>query len=107
MMTALLSKIGIPVLVFLAGGIGGLVLQQKLTPTIEIPQCPACSCPEPAVKMQNIEIEKMKGLKSFNYSPQFSGSISVAGVDSTALRRMIDKSLSEALSRYDVKRRRR
>lgn len=108
-MSTLFLKFGIPLLYVLAGSLAGIAVQQKYlaSPVPECPACPACICPEPTVSVQPFEVEKIKGLREFNYAPSFTGSISVAGVDSTALRRMIDRSLAEALAKYDVKKRRR
>ncbi len=108
-MSALFLKFGIPVLYVLAGSLAGIAVQQKYlaSPAPDYPPCPACVCPEPTVSAQPFDVKKFKGLREFNYAPSFTGSISVAGVDSTALRRMIDRSLVEALAKYDVKKRRR
>jgi len=80
------------------GGImGGSVVQKKFLsdPPRPCPTCPACVCPE-SVSVQPFEMEKMKGVKEFNYRPEFTGNISVAGVDST----MIKKYLDDAVRQY-------
>lgn len=101
MWTFLLAKLGsfLPVVVVLLAGVLGGVSLDRLAfrdPPVQCPQCPACHCPEPAVSVQPFEMEKMKGVKEFNYMPEFTGNISVAGVDST----MIKKYLDEAVRKY-------
>lgn len=64
------------------------------------PDC-ICDCPEPpTVSVQPFEVDKIKGLRSFQYSPQFSGHISVAGVDSASVRKMITESVDAAFKKY-------
>jgi hypothetical protein len=100
MITTLLSRIGIPVIFLLIGFGSGMVTSQRLQKPCEQKDCPDCHCPEQAaVSVQPFEVEKIKGLKEFVYSPQFSGSISVAGVDSTSLRKMIRESVEQAIQR--------
>lgn len=106
MWATFLSKWALYLLLIAVGVTIGMVAQQKLFP-VEIPQCPSCVCPEPAVSLQPFDVDKIKGVKSFNYSPQFSGSISVAGVDSTALRKMFDKSIDAAFEKHSGKKRKR
>jgi hypothetical protein len=67
---------------------------------VEIPACPACNCPEPTVSVQPFEVEKIKGLKSFEYSPSFTGSIAVSGVDSSSVKRYINQSVDAAFNKY-------
>jgi len=86
-------------LVIVISAAGGMAFHAKVLMP-EIPACPACNCPEPTVSVQPFDVDKIKGVKSFNYSPQFSGSISVAGVDSTALRKMIDRAIDQSLSKH-------
>lgn len=109
-MAALLSKFGGYAVVAAIFMVAGIAVQQKYL-AAEIPPCPACpacKCPDPAVSVQPFDFEgKIKGVKTINYSPQFSGSISVAGVDSVGLRRMIERSIEEGFQKYDFKKRRR
>lgn len=97
MVLAFLKKSIIP---FLVGALAGVFGMQYL----DIPDQPDCICPEPTVEVQPFEVEKIKGLRSFQYSPQFSGNISVAGVDSASIARMIDVSVDRAFKRYIEKR---
>lgn len=93
---------------FLLGGIAVPEILKFIHGPAPAHVCPDCYCPEPTVSVQPFEVEKIKGLREFVYSPQFSGSISVAGVDSTALRRMIDQSMSNSFAKfldYDKKKR--
>lgn len=95
------TKLGIPLLIFALGGIGGMFLQHKVfAPKIEIPACPDCSCPEPTVSVQPFDVEKIKGLREFNYSPQFTGSVSLNGVDSAAVKRFIDEAVMRAFDKH-------
>lgn len=103
MMTALLKKLLGPVALVLVGIVGGAFVTMKMQKPVTVPAAPDCICPEPSVSVQPFDVDKIKGVKSFVYQPQFSGSIQVAGVDSTALRKMIDKSMDEAFQRYMAK----
>lgn len=94
MVLAFLKKSIIP---FLVGALAGVFGMQYLEKPVVIPDQPDCICPEPQVQIQPIEVEKIKGLKTFTYSPQFTGSIQVAGVDSTSVRRIIEGSINRAL----------
>lgn len=101
----ILAKAGLPLLIGLGGFFGGQVFQAKvLKPKINVetkvcPEPAPCICNPPAVEVQSFDVNKIKNMRSFTYSPQFQGSIQVAGVDSTALRRMIRESLQEELKR--------
>jgi hypothetical protein len=73
----------------ICGFLGGLLFQAKvLNQKIEIPACPACNCP-PATKLElnNFEPQKIKGIKSFTYSPSISGNITIV-VDTTQLKKI-------------------
>lgn len=97
-MNVLFGKAGLSAILVVAGMVAGIFLQQKvLNPKIEIPTCPSCSCPEPTVSVQPFDVEKIKGIKSFNYSPQYTGNISVAGVDSASVRKWIEHSVVKAI----------
>jgi hypothetical protein len=105
MWTKLIGNIAGYLVAVVIGVVAGIGMQQKLFAP-EIPQCPACICPEPTVSVQPFDVDKIRGIKEFNYAPQFSGSISVAGVDSTALRKMFDKSIEAAFIKHSSKRKR-
>jgi hypothetical protein len=100
---ALFSKIGLPLLIAGGGFFGGMMFQGKvMKPKIEIPACPPCpqvTCNPPAVSVQPFEVEKMKNLRNFTYQPSYSGSISVAGVDSAFVKRAIREAIREELNR--------
>jgi hypothetical protein len=99
-MNLLLSKIALPLALFACGLVGGIFLQQRvISKDIEF-SCPDCRCPDPVVSVQPFDVEKMKRIGSFNYSPQFSGSISVAGVDSTSLNKMINEAMDRSIKKY-------
>lgn len=99
----LLSPVGkflIPAIIGIAiGGFGMAKLQKPVCPER---RCPDCNCPEPTVSVQPFDVDKIKGLREFNYAPQFTGSIQVAGVDSSSIRRMIDVSVDKAFQKYMV-----
>jgi hypothetical protein len=40
-------------------------------------------------------MEKMKGVKEFNYRPEFTGNISIAGVDSSMIRKYINEAIQK------------
>ena len=102
MLSVIISKFGLPILVLGFGVITGISFQQKVLnpkPTA-CPQCPACICPEPTVSVQPFDVEKIKNLKTFTYSPGFTGSISVAGVDSTSIRKYIEIAVMKAIEKH-------
>lgn len=93
------TKIITYALIAICGVVGGIAFDRKvLSP--DIPECPACNCPEPTVSIQPFDVDKIKGVKAFNYSPQFLGNISVAGVDSVGLSRMIDRAIDQSLNKH-------
>lgn len=94
----LLTKIGTPAILAAVVFAGGMFTQKKFTR--DCPDCipPACNCPQPTVSVQPFDVEKIKNLKQFTYQPAFTGSISVAGVDSTAIKRYIDNAITKSLS---------
>lgn len=94
-MSALLGKAGILAAIFTLGIIGGITLQQRVLN--EKVTCPSCECPNPTVSVQPFDVEKIKGIKSFNYSPSYTGNIAVSGVDSTAVRKWIEQSVMHAI----------
>jgi hypothetical protein len=99
----ILSKFALPLLIFVFGSIAGIGVQQKvLNEKVRFPEpvpCPPCNCPE-AVSIQPFDVQKMKNLKEFSYSPQFSGSVSVAGVDSATVRKYIEQSIMRAFEKH-------
>lgn len=105
MISALLPKIGFPLLVAGGGFIGGLAFQAKVLqpkPADPCPPPPACVCNPPAVSVQPFDVEKIKGLKSFQYAPQFSGTITVAGVDSVFVKKAINDAVVESFEKFVV-----
>lgn len=96
------GKIVFPLVLGVVAGIG---LQQKVfDKKITFPEpkpCPACICPE-AVSVQPFDVEKIKNLRNFTYAPQFTGSVSVAGVDSTSVRKYIEGTINK---HFDKKKR--
>lgn len=93
------GKIVFPLVLGVVAGIG---LQQKVfDKKITFPEpkpCPACICPE-AVSVQPFDVEKIKNLRNFTYAPQFTGSVSVAGVDSMSIRRYIHESVTGTMEK--------
>lgn len=96
-MNTLLIKILSACLIASISALGGYMLNDKLKKPVNIPDC---VCPEPTVSVQPFDVEKIKGVKEFNYSPQFSGAISVAGADSSRLKQIIQQSVDESLKKY-------
>src|SRR5690349_20638874 len=93
------GKFGLAALLFAAGIIGGIVGNQMLL-TKPIPDCvcAACpGCPQPTVSVQPFDVEKIKGLREFNYSPNYIGNIAVNGVDSSAVHKWIERSVMKAI----------
>jgi hypothetical protein len=106
MWTTIISKFAIPIIIACLAFSGGMITMAKIQKPVEVPECPACNCPEPTVSVQPFDVDKVKGVKNFNYAPQFSGSISVAGLDSTAIRKMFETSINRAFDNYKIKKRR-
>lgn len=103
MLTWISSKLLAPLLILLFGMGAGIGIQQKVFNPRHTPAplpCPDCNCPAQAVSVQPFEVEKIKNLKAFTYSPAFTGSISVAGVDSTAIKRYIDQAVIKAFEAH-------
>lgn len=103
------TKIGLPLLVLVLGAIGGIGLQQKvLAPhqekidyaRIENIIKSATPPPAPAVSVQPFDVNKIKNLKSFTYSPDFTGSVSIAGVDSAAMKKYIEDAVMKAFQKH-------
>lgn len=96
---AILTKIGVPLLIAGGGFFGGMMFQGKvMKPNITVPACPPCpqvTCNPPAVSVQPFDVEKIKNLRTFTYQPSYSGSISVAGVDSAFVKRAIREAVQE------------
>lgn len=98
MLNVVLTKFGIPLVIAAAGVVGGIGLQQKVfnPKPVACPACPSCHCPEPTVSVQPFDVEKLKNIKTFTYAPDFKGSVSVAGVDSTSIRKYIEAAVNRA-----------
>ena len=106
MFLSLLSKFSVPVILFLVGTVAGIYLQEKVIAReckLECPKPPDCNCPKATVQMQPFDVEKMKNIKGFTYSPQYSDNITLAGADTNQLKTIIEKSIQKAL--LDKKRR--
>lgn len=104
MFSVLLTKFGVPILALSIGAIAGIGIQQKML-NEKPAACPSCNCPpcpEPTVSVQPFDVEKIKNLKTFTYSPGFTGSISVAGVDSTSVRKYIENAVTKAFEKQIV-----
>jgi hypothetical protein len=105
MFSTIIAKFAPLLLVLCVGGVGGMFLQHKVfsDPPVVVPDCPACpacNCPQPTVSVQPFDVEKIKGLKEFNYSPQYTGNISVNGVDSASVRKWIENSIAKAIDKH-------
>ncbi|MFO0414899.1 MAG: hypothetical protein ACK52I_22225 [Pseudomonadota bacterium] len=108
------QKILIIGIIAMAGTLSGIFLQQKFfneSPEQidyerirkivgeEIKQLPT-----PTVSVQPFDVEKIKGVREFNYSPAFSGNVTLSGCDSTAMKRLVESAVDKALSNYRIKR---
>lgn len=63
MIPTLLNKLAIPLLIFIAGSVAGIFLQQRVLSrpvTFKCPKAPDCICPKPE---PSIDFEKIKGFK--------------------------------------------
>lgn len=102
----ILTKFGTPILLVVIGAGLGTIFQMKSNIN-KLSKCPDCVCPRcpdpPTVSVQPFDVEKIKNLKAFTYSPGFTGSISVAGVDSTSIKRYIDQAVLSAFEKHVVK----
>jgi hypothetical protein len=105
MFSLILTKFGVPLLLVAAGTVAGIGIQQKIL-NAKPTECPACICPKcpelPTLAMQPFDMQKMKRVKEFNYSPAFTGSITVAGVDSVSIRKYINEAVAEAFEKNIV-----
>jgi len=93
MLTTLLSKLGLPALVLMAGVVAGIFLQQRVLDKpvhITCPKAPDCHCPE----AQGIDFEKIKGFKG-NINVHQHYTMEVNG-DSTLITKVIEQALHEA-----------
>lgn len=59
--------------------------------------------PEPTVPIQPFDVDKIKNLKTFTYSPNFSGNVAVNGIDSAAVHRWVEHSVMIAFEKHVVK----
>lgn len=111
MWTAILSKIGLPVLFVAAGSVGGMVLQTKIQKKpepvdyVKIDKMIRSTIneafenhPAPAVSIQPFEADQLKKVKEFNYNPTFSGNITIA-TDSAALNKAIANAIAKAFEK--------
>lgn len=119
-MNALVSKLFFPLLIFVFGGIGGMFLQHKVfAPPVEkfdytkvqsIMNEVVKNISPPTVSVQPFDADQLKRVKEFNYSPQFSGSVNVVGVDSALVKKYIEQAVLTAFEKHivstDKKRRR-
>lgn len=120
MWTAILSKIGFPVLFIVAGSVGGMFLQSKLQKKpepvdyVKINQMIVTTInqafenhPSPAVSIQPFDADQLKKVKEFNYNPTFSGNITIA-TDSVALNKAIANAVQQAFEKqYPTKSKRK
>ncbi|WKZ60806.1 MAG: hypothetical protein QY309_04830 [Cyclobacteriaceae bacterium] len=104
--TAILSKIGLPLLI--AGGsfFGGMVFQAKVLkpnivvdskPVVNIPRCPDCNCP-PAIGTELDKIKNTRGTVNLHLHQNYT----VAG-DSTALRTIVEETINNAFDKRKIK----
>lgn len=101
--TAIFSKGIAPLLFIAAGAIAGIGFQQKvLNPKpVPCPQPPACVCPpQTAVSVQPFDVQKIKNLRAFTYQPEYNGVITVAGVDSTVIKKYISDAVVRAFNEH-------
>lgn len=104
--TSIFSKGLAPVLLISAGVIGGVGLQQRVfsakpLPCPQCPPAPACICPpQTSVSVQPFDVQKMKNIRAFTYQPEYKGVISVAGIDSTAIKRYISDAVVKAFAEH-------
>ena len=96
----MLTKIAFPLIAFLFGGLITALTLKKIEKPLIIPPIPDCICNPAAVSVQPFDVDKIKNLKTFQYAPQFSGNISVAGVDSLRLKIIIQQSVDASLKQY-------
>jgi hypothetical protein len=119
-MNVLLGKLVIPIVIFVFGAVGGMFLQQKVfaprPEKFDYSQVRAIIATEikniapPTVSVQPFDADQLRRVKEFNYSPQFSGSVNVVGVDSSLVQKYIDEAVMAAFEKHivstDKKRRR-
>lgn len=107
--TAIFSKGFAPLLFIAAGAIAGIGMQQRIfnqkpLPCPQCPQPPACVCPpQTAVSVQPFDVQKIKNLRAFTYQPEYNGVITVAGVDSTVMKKYINEAVQKAFDGYTIK----
>ncbi len=100
-MNLILSKIALPIALFAFGLVGGIFLQQRvISRPVEIPSCPDCRCPDPVVSVQPFDVKTLKKIGEFTYAPEFHGNISVSGVDSTSINKMITEAIDKSFKKY-------
>lgn len=82
-----LPYVAIAAVFFLAG----LVFDSKFLtkPCPSCPEIPACP-PQTAIDLQSFDVQKIKNIKTFTYSPSISGTIIVVA-DSTTYKKLTKK----------------
>lgn len=106
--SALFGKAGLTIALIGAGLVGGIFVQQKVLNDKKIDydeirgivSQELGKVPPPTVSVQPFDVDKIKGLKEFNYSPNYTGNIAVNGVDSSAVRRWIEQSVIRAIEKH-------
>lgn len=104
------GKAGVSIMLIIAGVIGGQFLQSRVfspkADKIDYDQVrkifneEISRYPKPEVKLQTFECDKIKGLREFTYSPNYTGNIAVNGVDSSAVHRWIERSVMNAIQKH-------
>lgn len=105
MLKSVLTNIGLPGVLAAIIFAAGMWTQHKLTRACPECNCECPECPQPTVSIQPFDVEKIKNLKQFHYSPEFTGSISVAGIDSSSIKRYINEAIQETCGEKKRKRR--
>lgn len=96
-MIPLLSKFGLPIIVFLAGIVGGMAVNQKLQKPAAPCKCPSLTCPDPK-PCQGIDFDKIKAKGLTIQNTQY---LTVKGDSVTA--DMVRKALREELEDFKVR----
>lgn len=98
MIPTLLNKLAIPVLIFVAGSVAGIFLQQRVLSrpvSFKCPKAPDCICPKP--EQQSIDFEKIKGFKgTINLNQHYT--VEVQG-DSTFIVKAINQAVKNNMKR--------
>ncbi len=98
MIPTLLNKLAIPLLIFIAGSIGGIFLQQRVLSRpvhFSCPKAPDCVCPK--AELQGIDFEKIKGFKgTINLNQHYTVDVQS---DSTLLIKAINQAVKNNIKR--------